>query len=48
MLVEIVKLSLNTLKYAFSHLMGKLGDLPNQIGETLARDIIWFLKSGPY
>ena len=46
MFIEIVNLSLNTIKYKFTNLGGKLGNLPNQIRETLFRDIIQIFKSG--
>ena len=39
-LIKIFNLSPNTLKYYFSKIIGKLGDLPNQIRETVAREII--------
>ena len=43
MLIKIVNLSLNTLKYAFAHIRGKIGELPNQRRETVSREIICFL-----
>ena len=44
MLVAHVFLSNNTLKDAFFHLGGKLGDLPNQIRQTVSTDIIRHLN----
>ena len=44
MLIFDVYLLANTLKYAFFHLRGKLGNLPNQIRQTVAKDIIWSLN----
>ena len=38
--IALVPLSAITLKDAFFHLGGKLGDLPNQIRQTVATDII--------
>ena len=45
-LINQVNLSSNTPKEYFSHIRGKLGELPNQRRETLSRDIIRFLLSG--
>ena len=44
MFTELVNLSYNTLKDAFEHLGGKIGDLLNQRGETASREIILILK----
>ena len=44
MLIKLVNLSYNTIKDAFEHLVGKLGDLTNQIREKLTREIIWNMQ----
>ena len=44
MLIAHVYLLANTLKDTFFHLGGKLGNLPNQIRQTVATDIIWRLN----
>ena len=46
MFTNLFNISSNTLKENFSHIKGKLGELPNQRRETVAIDIIRFLKSG--
>ena len=45
MFTNLVNLSSNTLKDAFSHIGGKIVENLNQIRETVAREIIRFLKS---
>ena len=47
MFINLVKMLSNTLKDAFSHLYGKIGDFPNQRRETVFREIIRRLKSRP-
>ena len=37
MFINLVNLSSNTTKDAFSHIRGKFGELPNQRMETVAR-----------
>ena len=44
MFIKLVNLYSNILKDAFSHTGGKVGELPNHIRETVAREIIWFLN----
>ena len=43
MLNNLVKLFLTFIKDAFSHIGGKLGEIPNQIRGTVSRHIIRFL-----
>ena len=47
MFIELVNLASNTFEEAFAHLRGKFGDILNQRRETVAREIIWLLKSVP-
>ena len=47
MFIKLVNMSSITLKDKFSNIRGKLGELRNQISETVARYIIRLLKSVP-
>ena len=47
MFIYLVNLSLNTLKYAFSYIVGNLGELLNKRRETVSIEIIQFLESEP-
>ena len=46
MFTNLVNLSSKTLNDYFSHIGGKLSELPNQRRETAAREIIRFLMPG--
>ena len=37
---NLVRISSTIIKYAFGHIRGKIGELPNQIRETVAREMI--------
>ena len=43
MFIKLVNLSPEIIKDAFSHIGGKLGELPNQRRETVSREMIRFL-----
>ena len=44
-LINLVNPSSTTIKDAFSHIGSKLNELPNQIRETVSREMISFLLS---
>ena len=44
MFINLVNLSLAIIKDAFLHMGGNLGELPNQIRETVSIDMIRFLQ----
>ena len=43
-LIQLLQKSLNTIKYAFVHIGGKLAELPNQRRDAVAREMIRILK----
>ena len=43
-LIQLIQQSSNTIKDAFVHIGEKLGELPNQIRDTLAREMIQIMK----
>ena len=45
MFVYLVNLSSNTIKYTFENIGGNIGELPDKKRETLAIEMIRFLKS---
>ena len=43
MFINLVNLSSTIFRYAFAHIRGKLGEVTNQIRETISREMIIFL-----
>ena len=43
--INLVNLSSNTIQDAFSHIIGKLGEIPNLKREAVSREMIYFLLS---